>query len=204
MGNGQPGARPFNRRSKPHPITTYDPDTLAAMREGYHLNEAQKGFRTRFLEEYVKDFNATRAYLRCGVSDNYNTAKNLGRKLLEEPYVLLQLEAILRERRTTDIVTRNQVLKQLWLEANNERNSGKERIAALALLARALGMLTDYITETPETPQTVMFVPLMDANEWERAAQNAQLSLKAKATTVPVACPPPPPPGNGRTITLAN
>lgn len=178
----------------------YDAASWQAAVTGVNLTPDQRALRDAFVRQYVVDFNGSKALVRCGCpcdpdDDEKAHAKKLrsyANRLCSEPYVAVRLHEMLGKMRETDVVTRNQVLARVWEEANCDLNSGKERIAALALIAKMLGMLKDLVIDKPETQTNVMLVPVMSADQWEHAAAASQLELKARAVTPSI--PPPLPP----------
>ena len=170
---------------------SYSPQAWQAAVDGLNLNETQKHLRDCFVAQYVVDFNGSKALSRIGCPGDIKYCRKKASELLQEPYVSVRIAKLLMERRETDIVSRNQVLARVWQEANDDDNSGKERIAALTLLAKMLGMLRELVVDKPEAPNHVMLVPVMSAGEWEQAAASAQLELKARSVAPPLNVPPP-------------
>ena len=107
------------------------------------LTEKQK----RFCEEYLIDLNATQAAKRAGYSEN--TASRIGAELLQKTSVLDFLR-ILREKQSERTgITADDVLRELKSIAFTEEVeiSGKEKMKALELLGKHLGMFTGSTAE---------------------------------------------------------
>lgn len=157
------------------------------------MPEVAKIYRDAFCREYIKDFNASQAVVRLGAPDT-KSAQVKGSRLLGEAYVANQIFQLVRALRPDDVVTRQQVMARMWLEANSDYNEGKTRVTALAHLAKMLGMMDD---KRPETlPMSgVMLIPIVDIADWQTSATVAQDLLKRDAgqgvTFPPPPCPAP-------------
>ena len=75
----------------------------------YFLNERQK----RFINEYIKDLNGTRAYRKVYQCKNDETAAVNASKLLSNPKAKEYLEIRLKEREKRLEITQDKVLKEL-------------------------------------------------------------------------------------------
>lgn len=176
-------------------LITYDPVAWQAAVSGATLAADQRALRDAFVHQYVIDFNGAKALCRAGCPDgNIKSVRAKASQLLGEPYVAVRIAEAIKNMRETDIVSRNQVLARVWEECNDYGNEGSTRVKALMLMAKMLGMLKELVVDAPATPQNVMLVPLMSADQWEAAASTAQLELKARAIAPAMSCPPPPPP----------
>lgn len=104
------------------------------------LTEKQK----RFCEEYLVDLNATQAAIRAG----YKNAA-IGRQLITKNYVLEYLNKLRQQQSERTGVTADTVLKELEkIALSDVEVSGKEKIKALELLGKHLGMFNGQ-TEDP-------------------------------------------------------
>lgn len=65
----------------------------------------------RFVEEYLKDLNATQAAIRAGYSEK--TAKSIGHELLTRPHVKTAIDAAKRERSARTGISQDRVLREL-------------------------------------------------------------------------------------------
>lgn len=107
------------------------------------LTEKQK----RFCEEYLVDLNATQAAKRAGYSDK--TAYRIGAELLQKTSVLDFLRILREQQSERTGITADTVLKELKKIALTDTEiSGKEKIKALELLGKHLGMFSGQ-TEAP-------------------------------------------------------
>jgi Phage terminase, small subunit len=107
------------------------------------LTEKQK----RFCEEYLVDLNATKAAIRAGYSQK--TAEQIGYKLVQKSSVLEYLRELRENQSRRTGITADTVLKELEKIALTDTEiSGKEKIKALELLGRHLGMFGGQ-TEDP-------------------------------------------------------
>ena len=110
------------------------------------LTEKQK----RFCEEYLIDLNATQAAIRAGYSVKY--ADREGHKLVENSRVLDYLNKLRGEQSNRTGITADTVLKELEKIALADTEiTGKEKIKALELLGKHLGMFSDKIETDIDT-----------------------------------------------------
>lgn len=110
------------------------------------LTEKQK----RFCEEYLVDLNATQAYFRAGYSaKNENIAGVEGLKLLRNPKIQKNISELRQKQSERTGITADTVLKELEkIALSDVEVSGKEKIKALELLGKHLGMFNGQ-TEDP-------------------------------------------------------
>ena len=139
----------------------------------------------RFVLEYVKDFNPTKAFLRTGIQTPA-TPQSKACMLLEHPYSQLYLSEVMRDMETSAIVSGNQVVAALWQEATLEDSlefgsNAHNRIAALKELVKIKKL--HQVPETQVAIQTnVMHVPLSD--DWAAQAKSSQAKLKSDSVDV--------------------
>lgn len=107
------------------------------------LTEKQK----RFCEEYLIDLNATQAYIRAGYSaKKKDTARVESSKLLTKPNIQNYISELQKFQSERTGITADNVLKELEKVAFAETDiSGKEKIKALELLGKHLGLFSDQI-----------------------------------------------------------
>ena len=154
------------------------------------LSEAAKIYRDAFCREYIKDFNAIAALARIGC--RIKSLRTRAGQLLREPYVANKIDELVRRLRPEDVVTRQQVMARMWLEANDDGNSSIARVAATAHVGKMLGMFKTDDSEDTKTVQTgVMMIPVVSVDDWASSAATAQALLKSQARGE---YPPPPPP----------
>lgn len=109
------------------------------------LTEKQK----RFCEEYLIDLNATQAAIRAGYSKKY--ADREGHKLVENSRVLEYLKELRSKQSERTGITADTVLKELEKIALTETEvTGKEKMKALELLGKHLGMFSGGGSEEKE------------------------------------------------------
>lgn len=145
------------------------------------LKGANKIIRQRFVLEYVKDFNATKAIQRLGVNGSIGTQRKRASEFLREPYVQQLIDEYLRNAKEDSIVTRQRVLAGLLHEAETAGEGGT-RVTAWCNLGKMLGMYVEK-KELKLSGCGVMILPA-SANpaEWEAAATAAQQTLKEDVT----------------------
>lgn len=104
------------------------------------LTDKQK----RFCEEYLIDRNATQAYIRAGYSVKKKiTAEQNSSKLLKNTKVQAYLTELSEHQAERTQITADIVLKELAKIALTETEiTGKEKMKALELLGKHLGMFT--------------------------------------------------------------
>lgn len=64
-----------------------------------------------FCQEYIKDFNATRAAIEAGYSKKSATV--LGNETLRKPYIATRLQELMKEREERTKITQDMVVKEL-------------------------------------------------------------------------------------------
>lgn len=144
-----------------------------------------KAARRRFVLEYLKDFNGTRAMLRAGYCDNADVARCQASQWVNEPYTQWLLFHELERMRETDVVHRNQVLAGLVREANHYGGDSSHgaRVSALAKLATLLGMEVIKTEGKLSVTQPVMALPVVTSEEeWAAVAAFRQAKLKERAS----------------------
>lgn len=108
----------------------------------------------RFVEEYVVDFNATRAAIDAGYSEN--TARAIGAENLTKPDIA---QAIARHTQTitrSTELTREAVVQGLMDITSEDDAPASARVRAWELLGKHLAMFTDKVQiEHMPDPQTV-------------------------------------------------
>lgn len=143
-----------------------------------NLSESAKLKRDRFIVEYLKDFNQTRAATRAGFAAR--SAAKKGSELIREPYVQQKIQEKLDELEEDAIVTRKHVMVGLVREANLEGRGSVHiaRVNAWGKLAKILGMEIQK-TENTHRISGVMEVPMAKSiAEWEGYATGSQQQLK--------------------------
>lgn len=101
------------------------------------LTDKQK----RFCEEYLIDLNATQAAIRAGYSEK--TADRIANQNLRKIEVQQYVQKLMTERSEQTGVTAEKVIKELKKIAFSDAEiTGKEKMKALELLGKHLGMFT--------------------------------------------------------------
>ncbi|MDU3337947.1 terminase small subunit [Paraclostridium bifermentans] len=103
------------------------------------LNDRQK----QFCIEYLKDLNATQAYLRVYDGIEYNTAKVNGSTLLTNTNVKEYLNALIDEYKGNVDVEVGEIVKELKNIALDFDSRKSDKIKALELLGRWKQMFVD-------------------------------------------------------------
>jgi hypothetical protein len=169
------------RKSKPGPVA--DPNSACAQKAAWETAEnislKRRTFLDRFIREYLRDFNASMAYIRADGAPSHATTG--GPEALRSAYVQMRLAEVVDMLEEEDLLTRKDILLGLKKEANSygiDSNSAS-RVRAWSQLAKIKGMEVQK-TETKVTHQGgVMLVPMAPSlQSWEEQAANAQRQLK--------------------------
>lgn len=126
-----------------------------------------------FVQEYLKDLNATQAAIRAGYSAH--TAYSIGQENLNKPEIKQAIDAAMSERQQRTAITADYVLHSLHeiaqrcMQKSPVMTKGeqaiddegrhmwsfdaKNAIRALELIGRHLGMFNDKNKEQEETPE---------------------------------------------------
>lgn len=96
----------------------------------------------RFIEEYLIDFNATKAAIRAGYSEN--SAGQIGEQNLKKLEIKSEIDRLTAQMTEKAIVTKEMVLQGLLDEARmyDEGASHSARVSAWAHLGKHLGIFT--------------------------------------------------------------
>ena len=109
-----------------------------------------------FVAEYLVDLNATQAAIRAGYSEK--RASEIGYQLLRKTTVQAAIQEAMADREERTGVTQDRVVAELELVAFAEAHDYADanlkyanKLKALELLGRHLGMFTDKVEQTGET-----------------------------------------------------
>ena len=112
------------------------------------MTEKQK----RFCEEYLVDLNETQAAVRAGYSEK--TAYSIGSENLKKPEIKKYLQELRLKQSERTGLTADDVINELREIAFTDgvEISGKEKIKALELLGKHLGIFTEHgsLDELPD------------------------------------------------------
>jgi len=97
-----------------------------------------------FVDEYLKDFNASQAAIRAGFS--VKAASQAGNRLLSHPVVVAKIQEKRGVATTRAEVDASFVLRELKRVAEQEDVAQSTKVRALELIAKHLGMLEDRLT----------------------------------------------------------
>lgn len=101
----------------------------------------------RFVEEYLLDLNATQAAIRSGYSEK--TAAAIGTENLIKPEIAKAIQAEMEARSVRTQINQDDVVQELagiaFAKIPNECISVREKLRALELLGKHLGMFSDKV-----------------------------------------------------------
>lgn len=150
-------------------------------------SEQEQALRDTFIAEYLVDYDAIAAALRCGFAKSF--AEDYAKKFMAEPYVQRKLKAEQLDPPTTKegeeaekALRRRKIIAALMREAHNPLVSGSSRVAALSRLAVIEGL--DQPDKGPAELHRggVMMVPaIADLDKWEATAMSSQERLVLEA-----------------------
>lgn len=112
----------------------FDEDPLVVHDEE-NINDKRRNLRiSKVAKEYIIDFDLVKAVARAGCD------WNLCKRLEKDPTFIATVQELIDTIDPDIVVSRQQLLMQLKREAYDPANRGSERIAALGMLAKLLGM----------------------------------------------------------------
>ncbi len=161
------------------------------------FSHREKALRDLFVNEYLVDYNAVSAAVRCGYNQVY--AREMSVRFMHCPYVMQQITLKQQSQEIeSDDAMKKRVISGLIRESNytGPGCSAGARVAALAKLAAIQGMDAPTRTKTELTGPDgqplsggIFVVPgLVTVEDWEKAAEEQQAKLVAG--TVGAAIPP--------------
>lgn len=102
----------------------------------------------RFVEEYIIDFNATKAAINAGYSEK--TARSISCELLTKPNIRSAIKKLLEELSADSYVSREVILTGLLKEAmgTGENSTPTSRVSAWSQLGKLSGLYTDTSPQT--------------------------------------------------------
>jgi len=94
--------------------------------------------QARFVHEYLADLNATQAAIRAGYKEK--NAYQVGSENLRKPQIQQALQEAREAREKASMITAEWVLKEISKIAENEEEAARDRLKALELIGKHLGM----------------------------------------------------------------
>lgn len=124
------------------------------------LTEKQK----RFCEEYLVDLNATQAAIRAGYKEK--TARSSASENLTKPDIQQYLRELIDQRSERTGITADTVLLELErIALSDVEITGKEKIKALELLGKHLGLFSEQKVAAGEEELPQLFKALEGGKE---------------------------------------
>lgn len=151
----------------------------AARRTAENLSEKGREFRDNFVREYLRDFNATHAYMRAGGKskrpwkDGYN--------MRHEAYVAQQIQQAIDAMAPQKMFNQQTALSWMVREANHfgPDASHGARVTAIDKLLQHAALAEEAKHEALAARGGVMVVPAVDGvDDWAARAAAAQARLK--------------------------
>lgn len=177
-----------NRAKIPHDPNSVSSRKIARRTEG-NLTDKTRDRADRFVLQYLRDFNATQAFIRLSMEEgrpyediSYDYAMNKGWEMTRWPYIASRLDLARQEAAQEQILTENDLLWGIKKEMNfhGAGASHGARVSALALGAKIKGMEAPKKVEASVALRGgIMIVPeTADLKSWEARASAAQAALK--------------------------
>lgn len=94
--------------------------------------------QARFVHEYLVDLNATQAAIRAGYKPT--NAAQTGAENLRKPQIQKALQEAREAREKSSMITAEWVLKEISKIAENQEEAARDRLKALELIGKHLGM----------------------------------------------------------------
>lgn len=94
--------------------------------------------QARFVHEYMVDLNATQAAIRAGYKPK--NAAQTGAENLRKPQIQAALQEARESREKSSMITAEWVLKEISKIAENQEEAARDRLKALELIGKHLGM----------------------------------------------------------------
>ena len=99
----------------------------------------------RFVEEYMIDGNGQNAYLRAYPEVTTSSAKESASRLLKRTDIRMELEKLQEERMKNIMWSTEEILQQIKDIAQSEDSSTHEKLKALELGAKSLGLFREKV-----------------------------------------------------------
>lgn len=96
--------------------------------------------QARFVHEYLIDFNATQAVLRAGYKMTENAAAVQGSQLIRNPKIQQAIQDQREAQAKSSMITAEWVRRQIAEIAQNEEAKDQDRLKALDMLAKMMGL----------------------------------------------------------------
>lgn len=151
----------------------------AASKTADNLRDDAKAFRDRFILEYLRDFNATQAYIRAGGTSARPT--KAGYEIKCEAYVAKAIADAIDALDEAAVTTRQRILAGLVREANHVGGDSSHgaRVTAWSKLAGLMGLEAPQVEAAQALRGGVLIVPATQkVDDWEKRSAAAQQALK--------------------------
>ena len=119
--------------------------------------------QARFVHEYLVDLNATQAVLRAGYKMTEKAAASQGNRLLRNVEIQRGIQEQREAREKSSMITAEWVRRQIAEIAQDEEAKDQDRLKALDMLAKMLGL---YERREDEDANAVKVVIEDEAEEW--------------------------------------
>lgn len=164
------------------------PPTDEGLPQPLKLNEREQALRDTFVAEYLVDYSAIRAAMRCGFPEEF--AREWAPRLMSESYVQLKLKELALtpgDPKAEEDFNKQRIKQQLLREAHyyGPGSSHAARVSALKALTELYGMEAPKKTEALVKHQGgVMRAPgIAQLDSWESSAGESQDALVRDASS---------------------
>ena len=145
------------------------------------LSENERDLRDRFVEQYLEDYNATLALIRCGYAKQY--ASDYSSRFMMEPYTQNRIAQRMKETGLTSDEEKNKsfIIKRLVGIINDQSNPASARVSALTQLSKVQGVEAPIKTQTDvnlkATGMDLSHLSLAELEEIKRLANGSNPSV---------------------------
>lgn len=116
------------------------------------VTKSLTAIQRRFLQEYIKDYNGVKAYMRACPNVDYDSAKNTAYVILKKPEAHKYLDQLEKEKFQELRINAEHIATELAKIAfMDDTASQKDRMKAIELLQKQLGLQQQKITADVST-----------------------------------------------------
>jgi phage terminase small subunit len=127
-----------------------------------------------FVQEYIKDLNATQAYIRAGYSDNNGVARVQSSRLLANPNIQAELTSAMNAREKRTQVTSDRVLLEIARLAFNDPRKAFDQEGVLLPVQQwpdEVAAAIQSIKVTEQRTEDGIVTQLKEVKFWDKGKQ---------------------------------